>query len=66
LQPGGVLDTYTDVNDFVEEFGYKPLINVQQGVYNFVRWYKEYHDVQKVVSHRLSRIYRLCWNLSYY
>jgi len=45
LQPGDVPDTYADVDDFVEEFGYKPLMNVKQGVENFVRWYKEYNSV---------------------
>jgi UDP-glucuronate 4-epimerase len=45
LQPGDVPDTYADVDDFVEEFGYKPLMNIKQGVENFVRWYKEYNSV---------------------
>jgi UDP-glucuronate 4-epimerase len=45
LQPGDIPDTYADVDDFVEEFGYKPLMNVKQGVENFVKWYKEYHGV---------------------
>ena len=44
LQPGDVPDTYADVDDLVEEFGYKPLMNVKQGVENFVRWYKEYNS----------------------
>ncbi len=45
LQPGDVPDTYADVDDLVEEFGYKPLMNVNQGVENFVKWYKEYNCV---------------------
>ena len=45
LQPGDVPDTYADVDDLVEEFGYKPLMNVKQGVANFVKWYKEYNNV---------------------
>ena len=45
LQLGDVPDTYADVDDLVEEFGYKPLMNVKQGVENFVRWYKEYNNV---------------------
>jgi UDP-glucuronate 4-epimerase len=48
LQLGDVPETYADVDDFVEEFGYKPLVNVKQGVDNFVRCYKEYHDLQGV------------------
>jgi UDP-glucuronate 4-epimerase len=45
LQPGDVPDTYADVDDLVEEFSYKPSINVKQGVENFVRWYKEYNNL---------------------
>ena len=44
LQAGDVPDTYADIDDLVEEFGYKPLMNVNQGVENFVRWYKEYNS----------------------
>ena len=45
MQPGDVPETYADVDDFVKEFGYKPLIDVKQGVENFVIWYKEYHGI---------------------
>ena len=45
LQPGDVPDTYADVDDLVEEFSYKPLMNIKQGVENFVKWYKEYNSL---------------------
>jgi len=45
LQPGDVPDTYADVDDLVEEFNYKPLMNIKQGVENFVKWYKEYNSL---------------------
>jgi len=35
LQPGDAPDTYADVDDLVEEFGYKPSMSVTQGVENF-------------------------------
>jgi UDP-glucuronate 4-epimerase len=44
LQPGDVPDTYADVDDLVKEFSYKPTMNVNQGVENFVKWYKEYNN----------------------
>ena len=44
LQPGDVPDTYADVDDLVREFGYKPSMSVNEGVKNFVEWYKEYHN----------------------
>nr|MBT6354710.1 NAD-dependent epimerase [Pelagibacteraceae bacterium] len=43
LQPGDVIDTYADVDDLVENFGYKPSMDVKKGVANFVNWYKEYY-----------------------
>jgi len=41
LQPGDVPDTYADVTDLVEQFDYKPTTPVQQGVANFVAWYRD-------------------------
>ena len=37
LQPGDMQDTAADVDDLLEEFGYKPSMSVSQGVENFVR-----------------------------
>lgn len=42
LQPGDVPDTYADVNDLVADFDYKPSTPVEQGVANFVAWYRDY------------------------
>jgi len=44
LQPGDVPDTYADVTDLVEQFHYKPATPVDQGVANFVAWYRNYFD----------------------
>jgi UDP-glucuronate 4-epimerase len=45
LQPGDVPDTYADVQDLVEQFDYKPATPVEQGVANFVAWYRKYFNV---------------------
>jgi UDP-glucuronate 4-epimerase len=45
LQPGDVPDTYADVADLVGEFGYKPETPVEQGIGNFVAWYRDYFKV---------------------
>ncbi|MBO9480317.1 NAD-dependent epimerase [Salinisphaera sp. G21_0] len=42
LQPGDVPDTYADVDDLVEQFGYKPATPVEDGVAHFISWYREY------------------------
>ncbi len=44
LQPGDVPDTFADIDDFIEEFNYKPAMPVTKGVKNFVDWYKVYFD----------------------
>ncbi len=45
LQPGDVPDTYADVSDLVEEFGYKPSMSVREGIRNFADWYREFHQI---------------------
>jgi len=45
LQPGDIQDTYADVDDLVAEFDYKPSMDVKQGIANFVKWYREFHNI---------------------
>lgn len=45
LQPGDVPDTYADVADLIQDFGYKPKTSIDDGVSNFVAWYRNYFDV---------------------
>ena len=42
LQPGDVVATYADVEDLFNTFNFKPKFNVQEGVRNFVEWFKRY------------------------
>jgi len=45
LQPGDVPATYADVDDLVRDVGYKPDMSVEQGIANFVAWYRDYHGL---------------------
>ena len=45
LQPGDVPATYANVDDLVRDVGYKPDMSVEQGIANFVAWYRDYHGV---------------------
>ena len=45
LQPGDVPDTFADSNKLVTELGYQPKTSVQEGVSNFVQWYRNYYQV---------------------
>lgn len=43
LQPGDVLDTFADVGDLRDQFGFHPSTSVKEGVENFVNWYRNYY-----------------------
>lgn len=43
LQPGDVPDTYANVDDLVNDLDYKPTTSVEEGVANFVAWYRDYY-----------------------
>ena len=45
LQPGDVPDTYADVSDLVNDLGYKPATLLENGIANFVQWYKDFYKV---------------------
>jgi UDP-glucuronate 4-epimerase len=45
LQPGDVPDTYADVQDLVNDVGYKPSTDIDTGIRNFIDWYLEYYDI---------------------
>lgn len=45
LQAGDVPDTWADVEDLVQDVGYKPATPVEEGVARFVDWYRSYYDV---------------------
>jgi UDP-glucuronate 4-epimerase len=44
LQPGDVPDTYANVQDLIDDVGYKPDTAVEQGIENFVKWYREFYN----------------------
>jgi UDP-glucuronate 4-epimerase len=44
LQAGDVPDTEADVSALIKGIGYQPVISVDEGVGNFVRWYRDYYS----------------------
>ena len=44
LQAGDVPDTEADVSDLIAATGYRPQVGVEQGVANFVDWYRSYYQ----------------------
>ncbi len=45
MQAGDVYQTYADVKDLFAVTNYKPSISVPEGVERFVRWYKEFYQI---------------------
>ncbi len=45
MQPGDVLATYADVSAIEADLGYVPKVGIDQGIPNFVDWYRSYHQV---------------------
>jgi UDP-glucuronate 4-epimerase len=45
MQPGDVQKTWANVNDLIEDFGYKPQTDIRTGVKNFVEWYRAYYNI---------------------
>ncbi len=45
LQDGDVPSTVADVSELQAATGFKPSTSVEEGIKNFVRWYREYHAV---------------------
>ena len=46
MQAGDVPVTYADCTALEKDYGFRPKINIQEGLHNFVLWYKEYYKGQ--------------------
>lgn len=44
MQPGDVERTYADTKKLEDAIDYKPSMDIETGMKNFVTWYKEYHS----------------------
>ena len=43
MQAGDVPATYADVNDLIKDTGFKPSTSIEEGIGNFIKWYREYY-----------------------
>ena len=43
LQPGDVPATYADIDDLINDVGFKPATPLEEGIKSFISWYKEYY-----------------------
>lgn len=50
MQPGDVYQTYADITDLKNDFGFAPKTSMEEGMRRFVEWFKEYYGYEKTVS----------------
>lgn len=50
MQPGDVHATYASIDDLNALTGFKPQTSIEEGVRNFVAWYREYYKVAQLTS----------------
>lgn len=43
MQPGDVESTYADIQESTRDFGWKPVTSIEQGIPNFVAWYRTFY-----------------------
>lgn len=43
MQPGDVVETYADCTELQNDLGYKPSTRLEDGLGEFVKWYREYY-----------------------
>lgn len=43
MQPGDVYETYADVQDLMDDFGFKPSTTIEEGLGRFAQWFLEYY-----------------------
>jgi UDP-glucuronate 4-epimerase len=46
MQDGDVPETYANVDDLMNDVGFKPSTSIEVGIGNFVDWYKDYYKVK--------------------
>lgn len=45
LQDGDVPETFADVDDLMQDVGFKPNTSIEKGIEHFVNWYKAYYQI---------------------
>ena len=45
MQPGDVPSTYANTSALEKDFGYKPKVDVKEGIVEFIKWYKWFYKI---------------------
>jgi UDP-glucuronate 4-epimerase len=43
IQAGDVPATYADIDDLMEDVGFRPTVGIEEGIGRFVEWYRGYY-----------------------
>jgi UDP-glucuronate 4-epimerase len=44
IQQGDVPATYADVDDLMNDVGFKPNTSIEDGIREFIKWYRKYYN----------------------
>ena len=44
MQQGDVPKTFADITDLFNDYGYKPITEIREGIYNFIKWYNDHFN----------------------
>jgi UDP-glucuronate 4-epimerase len=47
MQPGDVTQTFANISALEKAVGYKPAVEIEEGITHFVAWYKKYRKLSK-------------------
>ena len=45
MQPGDVTETFADVGDLMRDVGFRPQTSLEDGIRDFVAWYRDYYKL---------------------
>ena len=45
MQPGDVMETFADVGDLMRDVGFRPQTSIEDGIRDFVAWYRDHYKV---------------------
>lgn len=46
IQPGDVPETFADIDKSKKMLGFEPKIKIEEGIKNFIKWYKKYYELR--------------------
>ena len=44
MQPGDVYQTYADVSELMNDYGFRPDTSIEEGLSAFVKWFRAYYE----------------------